>query len=210
MLPDAFARRSRLAEPASERGLCNGKIDTTCHLLDFRLDTVLFPVPVELQDRGDANLGDPLLGCTFAAQFSRMHGLFRRDKEPSAMGHSPAIASRNHRLTWSDVSRLMYMRHSPHIQIGAARDNLQHFCFDLEIDWRSLDASDLVLSANGCFNPRPTHGSSHSLLPGWRSRTPPLRQRKRHQRIRIRVVVLVSSARGNHHVLLAGLAAKKG
>src|SRR5207249_7260687 len=83
-------------------------------------------------------------------------------------------------------------------------------CFDLEIDWRSLDASDLVLSANGCFNPRPTHGSSHSLLPGWRSRTPPLRQRKRHQRIRIRVVVLVSSARGNHHVLLAGLAAKKG
>ena len=34
---------------------------------------------------------------------SRMHGLLRRDREPSATGHSPAIASQNHRLTWSGV-----------------------------------------------------------------------------------------------------------
>src|SRR5258707_7663338 len=39
------------------------------HLLDFRLDAVLFPAPVELQDRGDANLDDPLLGCTFVLAF---------------------------------------------------------------------------------------------------------------------------------------------
>src|SRR5260370_36275945 len=39
------------------------------HVLVFRLDAGVFPAPVELQDRGDANLGDPLLGCSVVLAF---------------------------------------------------------------------------------------------------------------------------------------------
>lgn len=59
---------------------------------------------------------------------SRMHGLLRRDREPSATGHSPAIASRNHRFTWSGVSCFMYMRRTAHIQFATCENNRQQFC----------------------------------------------------------------------------------
>jgi hypothetical protein len=60
----------------------------------------------------------------------RTHGLFRRDQEPSARGNSPVMVSRNHRWTWSSVSRYMYMRQLTHIQFATVRDTLEYFCFD--------------------------------------------------------------------------------
>ena len=83
-------------------------------------------------------------------QFSRMQGLLRRDREPSASGHNPSIASRNHRLTCSGVSAffIMYMRHLAHIHAATLRDNLQYFCFDSRGGCRIPGPAPV---ATGCF-----------------------------------------------------------